>query len=656
MIQKRGFEETIEEVVLKNTGYSNIEDFTNPDKDYFIKDLDKVADRIMYAIENDIPITVVGDYDVDGVTASSIMQKTLEYLGANVTVRLPHRFSEGFGLSEKIVDEIEGGLLITVDNGIAALAAVEKAKNKGLEVIVTDHHEPIVENGEKVLPCADLIIDPHAIDGQAQFVGYCGAGLAYKLSSILVTDPIFNDKMSCFAALGTVSDVMKLVEENRLIVKKGLENMTKDGHRTQGLFSILNKQYVDKHINETDIGFKIGPMINAAGRLIDDGARKPFEVMIVDNLRYPNYHLADELFALNNRRKQIVEEALPEFEKEIAEKHMENDFPLVMYKENIPEGVIGIIAGKLAEKYDTPALIFSDSEDPDIMKGSGRTGRCVNLKELLDMSPEQFYKYGGHAEAAGISILKSNFENAKRTLQANCKEPLGYVKDTNVYYDLEIEADNLEEVYKKLEKYGPFGEGNQKIVFKVKNFEFTKTTLRDGTESALDFMGTGKKYVKAFGQKGIGAFGDTVRLVECMEDRLLFDVEKECHGIKLSESAEEKLKYLLYYYTNAFTNIDGLEAMYERINPSEDFKEIAKVIFDEMVALPLARQKDYNIAHMLSKNPAPKKVDIIGTLSVSYFKDTPTYQVDLIKMYDPEKVLEHEKEKPVVKTADEILK
>ncbi len=198
MIQKRGFEETIEEVVLKNTGYSNIEDFTNPDKDYFIKDLDKVADKIMYAIENDIPITVVGDYDVDGVTASSIMQKTLEYLGANVTVRLPHRFSEGFGLSEKIVDEIEGGLLITVDNGIAALAAVEKAKNKGLEVIITDHHEPIVENGEKVLPCADLIIDPHAIDGQAQFVGYCGAGLAYKLSSILVTDPIFNDKMSCF--------------------------------------------------------------------------------------------------------------------------------------------------------------------------------------------------------------------------------------------------------------------------------------------------------------------------------------------------------------------------------------------------------------------------------------------------------------------------
>ena len=653
MVQKRGNESTIEEVILRNTGYDSIEEFTNPNKDYFIKDLDKVAARIKIAIENNVPITVVGDYDVDGVTASSIMYMTLKRLGADVKVRIPYRFSEGFGLSEKIIDEIDKGLLITVDNGIAALSAVQKAKDKGLEVIVTDHHEPVFENGIKTLPNADLIIDPHAIDGQAQFDGYCGAGLAYKLSSILVEDEIFNDKMSCFAALGTVSDVMKLVEENKLIVKKGLSNMTKEGHRTDGLRGILSRQYCDKFLTETDIGFKIGPMINAAGRLIDDGAKKPFEVMTTDNLKYQNFHIADELFELNNKRKQIVEKSLPEFEKEIVEKHMENDFPLVLYKENIPEGVIGIIAGKLAEKYDKPALIFSDSEDPAIMKGSGRTGSGVNLKELLDMSPEQFYKYGGHAEAAGISILKSNFENAKNALQKNCKVPLGYVKDTNTYYDVEIDADDLEKNYKIIEKYGPYGEGNQKVSFKVKNFELTEVEQRDGSLSAISFMGGGK-YTKLYGQNGIAAFGESKTLVSCMADSLLFDVEKECHGAGIKASTFDKLKYLMYYYTEGFTKKDKLQNLFDRINPNEDFKNFVNKKFDEMILLPSARQKDYKISNMLSKNPMPKKINIVGTLSVSYFKEEFTYQVDIEKAYDPEKVLEKEQEIVSFKSNDEI--
>ena len=655
MVLKRGSEDTIEQVILRNTGYKTIEEFAEPDKDYYIKDLDKVADKIRNAIAKKIPIAIVGDYDVDGVTASSIMFMTLKHLGADVKVRIPHRFSEGFGLSEKIIDEIDEGLLITVDNGIAALAAVQKAKDKGLEVIVTDHHEPVFEDGIKKLPNADLIIDPHAIDGQALFNGYCGAGIAYKLSSILVTDKIFNDKMSCFAALGTVSDVMKLVEENRLIVKKGLSNMVKEGHRTQGLRGILSKQFCDKFLTETDIGFKIGPMINAAGRLIDDGAKKPLEVMTTDNLKYPDYHIADELFNLNNERKQIVEKSLPEFEKLIAEKHMENDFPLVLYKEGIPEGVIGIIAGKLAEKYDKPALVFSDSEDPFVIKGSGRTGSGVNLKELLDMSPEQFVKYGGHAEAAGISILKSNFENAKSILQKNCKVPLGYVKDTNTYYDLEIDADDLEKFYKIVEKYGPYGEGNQKINFKVKNFKFTDVEQNDGSISFVSFMSAGK-YVKLFGQNGIAAFGESKFFVECVADSLLFDVEKECHGTGIKPETFEKLKYLMYYYTNGFTKKNGLDYMFERINPNEGFINFVNKKFDEMVSLPSARQKDYKISNMLSKNPIPKNVNMIGTLSVAYFKENFTYQIDIEKIYDPEKVLEKEQEKPIFKSVDEILK
>ena len=272
------------------------------------------------------------------------------------------------------------------------------------------------------------------------------------------------------------------------------------------------------------------------------------------------------------------------------------------------------------------------------MKGSGRTGSGVNLKELLDMSPEQFYKYGGHAEAAGISILKSNFENAKNTLQKNCKVPLGYVKDTNTYYDIEIDADDLEKNYKIIEKYGPYGEGNQKVSFKVKNFELTEVEQRDGSLSAVSFMGGGK-YTKLYGQNGIAAFGESKTLVSCMVDSLLFDVEKECHGTGIKASTFDKLKYLMYYYTEGFTKKDKLQNLFDRIDPNEDFKNFVNKKFDEMVLLPSARQKDYKISNMLSKNPMPKKINIIGTLSVSYFKEEFTYQIDIEKAYDPEKVL-----------------
>ena len=650
MIQRRGYETSIEEVILRNTGYATIEEFTNPDKDYFIKDLDKAADRIKKAIATKTPITIVGDYDVDGVTASSIMYMTLKEMGADVRVRIPHRLSEGFGLNEVIIDEIDKGLLITVDNGIAAIGAVQKAKDKGLEVIVTDHHEPVMENGKKVLPNADLIIDPHAIDDQAQFNGYCGAGIAYKLSSVLVTDKTFNDKMSCFAALGTVADVMKLVEENKLIVRKGLKNMITPGHRTDGLEGILSRQFCNEFLTETDIGFKIGPMINAAGRLIDDGAKKPLEVMVTDGLKYKNYHIADELFDLNNKRKQIVEEALPVFEKEIAEKHMENDLPLVLYKPGIPEGVIGIIAGRLAEKYDAPTLVFSDSEDPAIIKGSGRTGRGVNLKELLDMSPEQFYKYGGHAEAAGISILKSNFENAKKALQSNCKVPLGYVKDDTTYYDLEIDAKDMPEVYKKLTEYGPFGEGNAQLSFKVKNFEITKKEKYDGTLEDVSIMGKGGKYCKIQGKGPIASFGETTHFIDCLVDDLLYDVSLECKGTGIKKSTYEKLKYVMYYYTGGFKSEAGLETMYERIEPNDGFKRFCKNAFEELSNLKPSEQKEYGINALFRKEDyRPKKVEMIGTLSVSYFKGDFTYQVDAVKIYNPDKVLEKEKEKIFVK-------
>ena len=197
--EKRSTFNTIEEVVLNNSGLTKEEFFVDENKKYRIDNLKEVAELITDCVNKKLKITIIGDYDADGINASAIMKMAIDSIGGQVTVRLPKRFSEGFGLSEKIVDEIDSGLLITVDNGIAAIDAVKKAKDKGLIVIVTDHHLPNEdENGNKMIPDADIVIDPNAIDNSADFNGYCGAGIAYKIAEELIPDnKVLLSKLIC---------------------------------------------------------------------------------------------------------------------------------------------------------------------------------------------------------------------------------------------------------------------------------------------------------------------------------------------------------------------------------------------------------------------------------------------------------------------------
>lgn len=632
-VQKKGNETKIVDVIKKNTGYSDINEFLYGKSNYEIKQLDKVSDKIKQAVKENKTITVVGDYDVDGVSASAIMYMTLKKIGAKVRVRLPRRMSEGFGISNKIVDEIKDGMIITVDNGIAAVEPIKRAKDKGLDVIITDHHLP---NEDGVLPPADMVIDPHLPDA-ADYSDYCGAGIAYKLAEKLVDDEQFLNKMSCFAALGTISDVMKLTEDNRKIVIKGLKNMTIDGNRTTGLYAMLRKNYIDQFVTTSDIGFKIGPMINAAGRLEDKGALKPLTLLVNDGIY--TYDMANELFDINNKRKQIVESSLPKFEKQIYEKHMQNDFPLVIYEPNIPEGIIGIIAGKLSEKYDTPVFAFSDSEDPTVIKGSARTARMVNIKELLDKSPEQFYKYGGHAEAAGVSIKKDNFENARKKLMENCIEPLGYVKDDTLYYDLEINFKDLPKIKEELEKYEPFGEGNPNIVFKIKDFELVPT---DEDKTGIKYMGN-NKYCKLLSNK-ISAFGDTEKYNEMIADCLLYEISKFSQNDAFTSYEKTLMGYAISYFTEF--NADDknkLEQIYDKIPISDGFRRFCNLEFD-LIAENESFKKMYNFKNVKKYIKFPTKFDVIGTLSTNYFKGEKKLQIDILGLQDPERILEINKE------------
>lgn len=459
----------IKDVVLANVGMTE-EEFLTPHKKYHIKDLDRAASIIRRFIASNQNITVVGDYDCDGVCASAIMKLAIDALGGRIKIRLPKRFSEGYGLSEKIVNEINDGLLITVDNGIAAAGAIQKAKDKGLTVIVTDHH---LAPEDGILPPADITIDPNVIPDSADFTGYCGAGIAYKLAiELLGSSHNLIPKLTSIAAIGTVADVMLLVEENRLIVQEGLKSMVTYKGRTTGLGALLEACRMDKYISAKDIGFKIGPMINAAGRMRDDGAETSFEALSFNGDFETAQKMAAELFAINEDRKVAKDEGLEKVHKNIIDNCLFGNSPMLIYEPDLPEGLVGIFAGKIAEEMHTPCFILTDSEEEGILKGSARTYGEVNIKDLLDACSKYLYKYGGHAEAAGLSVHKENLEKLQDALSEAMPE-IDEADNNVVYYDLELSANNIGKAIDELDQFAPYGTGNPEIVFLIKNFELS---------------------------------------------------------------------------------------------------------------------------------------------------------------------------------------
>lgn len=496
--KKRGSETTIKEVVLRNTGLSEI-DFLFPNRDPVIENLEQAVKFITEAVRNKEHITVMGDYDADGITASAILYRLLvEGFGyKDITMRFPKRFSEGYGLKMTVIDEISSGLLITVDNGIAAVDEIAAAKEKGISVVVIDHHLP---NPDKGLPNADVVVDPNALPN-SEFSGYCGAGLAYKtaLKSGVCSPKLLSSLLS-LAAIGTVADVMELVGDNRNIVISGLQAIN-DGTIPIGLADLLEKLDLYE-INETDIGFKIGPIINACGRLYDDGAKFPFYLLALDNY---NPKLPERLIEINEQRKTIVKNGLNSAEMIIAQTCLYGDSPMIVYAEKtFHEGVVGIIAGKLAEKFKVPVFVLTEADEPDVLKGSGRSYGDFNLKELLDKVSDLMIGYGGHAGAAGLSLKKENLELLRETMKSEV-EKSGYSEaDEQLYYDLEIKPNEIEDSIKELNTYAPFGQGNPKVLFKVRGY---KLMPRNG--KFFQIMGDGS-IIKLFGDNSLAiGFGLT---------------------------------------------------------------------------------------------------------------------------------------------------
>lgn len=404
---------------------------------FLMKDMKKAAGIIGEKISQQKPIRVIGDYDVDGICASFILRKGIRLLGGNADVAIPHRIKDGYGLNERLVEDAAGDgidTILTCDNGIAAFDQIKAAKEYGMTVVVTDHHEiPFEEKDggrEFILPPADAVVDPKQPECGYPFKQICGAVIAAKLMQALLTErnkymdktvesakiQEFREEMLCFEALATVCDVMELRDENRILVKEGLRLMETTSN--QGLKALMMVNSIqDKTLTTHDAGFILGPCMNATGRL--DTARRALELFECDNFREAVV-IAGELKSLNDSRKLLTEQGVREAIAQVEEKGMDQDKVLVLYLPDCHESLAGIIAGRVREKYGKPVFVLTRAEEG--VKGSGRSIDEYSMYEEMSVCKDLFTRYGGHKKAAGLSLPdEESVESFRRRLNENCK-------------------------------------------------------------------------------------------------------------------------------------------------------------------------------------------------------------------------------------------
>lgn len=448
-------------------------------------DMETGAQIILDKIRKSAKIRVIGDYDVDGICSSYILLSGLKMFGADADCVLPDRVKDGYGLSIKLVDDAyDDGVdtIITCDNGIAASEQIAHAKEKGMTVVVTDHHEvPFEENesGEKkqLLPSADAVIDPKREEGDYPFPEICGAVVAYKflqvLSDICTDETVtenqradFFTEMMIFAGIATVCDVMELKDENRVIVKQSLK-LIKDTHNV-GLNALINVNGLDSGaLSGYHYGFIIGPCLNATGRL-DLATRALSLFMEKDHAKAAK--IAGDLKDLNDSRKDKTKLGVDEAVAIVDEAKQKEGLPkvIVLYLPDVHESIAGIIAGRIKEKYNRPTIVLTKASDGGA-KGSGRSVENYDMYEGLSACKELFTKFGGHKMAAGMSLSEENIDILKTKLNENCRledkdfEPVLHL---DMVMPLNAASMDLVREFKKLE---PFGTGNPKPSFAQKD-------------------------------------------------------------------------------------------------------------------------------------------------------------------------------------------
>ena len=480
-----------------------------------MKDLEKAAEILEKKIQEGCRIRIIGDYDIDGVTSTTILLKGLKRLGAKVDTCIPDRIKDGYGINEHLISKaLEDGIdtIVTCDNGIAAYNEITEAKESGMTVVITDHHDvPFrdTKNGRKwIIPPADAVVNPKQQNCPYPNKNLCGAVVAWKLIWIMYENAgIPTEEILTFtelAAVATVGDVMDLQGENRIIVKEGLRQLSHT--ETPGLKALIQVNNLEHaEISSYHVGFVLGPCINASGRL--DTASRALKLLCEQD-PVEAARLAGDLIALNESRKAMTEQGKEEAVEKVENSDLKNDRVLVIYLPDCHESLAGIIAGRIRELYNKPVFVLTKGEKS--AKGSGRSIEAYSMYEELVKCRDFLEQFGGHPMAAGLSIKEENIERFRKRLNENCiltEEDLR----PKIVIDVPMPVSYISrELVEQLSLLEPFGKGNVKPLFAQKNLSVlnlrifgknhnvAKMKLTDGSGASVDavYFGEAEKFAE----------------------------------------------------------------------------------------------------------------------------------------------------------------
>lgn len=504
---RKGAYNTVKELVQANTGMS-ANDLAYDARSYYYPGIKEAAELFMDHIKHGSKILVWCDYDTDGVDCKFIMSYTLArpMKIRNIEILCPGRYSDGYGIKPSIVEQFAGtDLLVLCDNGIAAIEAVDLAREMGMDVIILDHHDPRVIEGQVVMPNANVIVDPHLTGGYimdetgnqiGEFRDLCGAGITwYFTHEVRSMCDWMSDKQKWYldqiayigATFGTVGDVVDLKDDNRRIVKQGLTNLNK-GMGTSGIRQLMYKLYLN-NVSSMDIGFLISPIINASGRLEDTGANRIAALLCTDandeGAKKALYVEVDRAIDVNKKRKTMTKESV-ERVVENYEANGGNDPFIVCYDEYTVSGIVGLVASELVNRYHRPALVFAPSgKDDGVIKGSGRSVEGIGIKGLLDQVQQYLTTYGGHPMACGASLLIDNLDAFGDAVNA-----ITPVLDTSdaIMYDLECAYTEAATKLAEQEQFEPYGAGNPQPVYRINGVELCEPEYMGGNSQHVKFQ------------------------------------------------------------------------------------------------------------------------------------------------------------------------
>lgn len=494
---------------------------------FLLPDMEPAAERLARAVRDGESICVHGDYDVDGVTGAALLVRALRALGALVEYRLPHRGREGYDIKVATVEEMAAKgirLIVTCDCGINAVDAVERANELGVDVIITDHHEP-----SKALPPAVAVVDPKRHDAAYPFPGLAGVGVAYKLAQALVrklnsNEESFKARFVDLVTLGTVADVVPLLDENRALVKHGLAAVSaskKTGIRTMLKVSNLT----GKPLSTYSVAFVLAPRINAVGRM--DDASKALELLLTSDESQAGL-LAAEMERHNSDRKAEQERILLEAIDQIESKDLAKLRVLVLSAEEWNTGVVGIAAGRIADLYGRPTILLCREEASGIARGSARSIAGFNLLEGLRSCDNLLIKYGGHAAAAGLSVQLANLDAFEDKINAYAAEILPEEELVRrIMLDAELTSEDISRgLFDAIAGLEPFGEGNREPLFMSRALTvLDRQRVGDGSHLRMRVRGPGNAPLTCIGF-GLGELEDSVQLGSAVD---------LCYSIRLND-------------------------------------------------------------------------------------------------------------------------